>query len=160
MTEPSNYDKIIAIISQGLHLRWSEEWDAAHGITQEEHNRRHYIWVSGVLAGIELLADYNKLGAIVYKTVKADDKTKEFQLPSVADFLARQISDTLLPLKPSQDRLEEIAQQVTVGARNTDVVNTKPVFADDGTISWAEKRPGERPLETWHETWEDWEQVQ
>ena len=160
MTEPTNFDKCMAIISQGLHLRWSEEYDAAHGITQEEHNRRHYIWVSGVLTGLQLLADYNKLGASVFKIVKSDEKSKEFVLPFTADFLARQLGDTLVGLKPSQDRLEEIANQVTVGARNTRIEAVKAEFGDDGQLTWAYKKAEERPLPTWRDEFEEWEEAE
>ena len=159
MTELTQSQKVINILSQSLHLRFNEATDAAAGISEDEHNRRHYLWVSGMLAGIAFAMDYPRLAVQAGKLARTDEKTREFALPFVVDALARHMGDEMWPLTPSEKKLAALADAV----RDHDpkyFVNPLGVrvqFSTDGVLSWVDKQQGEYPLETWLDTytWDD-----
>ncbi len=156
MVELADHQKIVNVIAQALHLRHSEATDAANGITEEEHRRRHYVWVSGVLAGMQLSMDYPKLAVRAWGKVKAAEESREFTLPMVADALAQMITDNVWPITADETKLRVLADKVSDGKFNVDTGKDKAAFTDDGVLTWVEKGEREYPLETWHETWEDW----
>lgn len=160
-TADKPHGKIINLISQSMHLRFDESVDQAVGITQGEHQRRHYMWVSGVLAGLAFAADYPKLAMFSLAKVREHQDSHEFALPFVADFLAREIGERVFD-KGQKDIAVylNLSRDVILGARQTETLPIKAVFSEDGVLSWVEKQPGEYPLETWRDKWEDWEGVE
>ncbi len=63
----------------------------------------------------------------------------------------------MYPLEPDETALKIIADKYT--SRKVEVTKAKTVFSDEGVLSWVEKGEHEYPLETWRETWEDWNDV-
>ncbi len=160
-TADKPHGKIINLISQSMHLRFDESVDQSAGITQGEHQRRHYLWVSGLLAGLAFAADYPNLAMSALSKVRAHPDSHEFALPFVADFLAREIGEQVFD-KGQKDLATylNLKRDVILGARQTETVPVKAVFSNDGVLTWEDKKPGEYPLETWRDQWEDWEGVE
>lgn len=152
----SRYKKVLDVLNESVHLRWTEAFDSAHGISEGEHKRRHYTWISGLITGIAFAMEYPKLAVRIGQLVRNQKEAEELHLEFVTDWLARYVGEAGWPVEQKPELLKALRE--AYAPENVDS-GAKAVFSDEGVLTWVERSQGEFPLETYHETWEDWSDV-
>jgi len=146
----SDPDKLVAMLSQAMHLIWTDESDMMHGFDDEVHHHKHIVWMYALATGIQFATQYPGLAvrtANLWKRSKAVENT----LP-VTDALAGMLS-TMWPTAPSPDKLLEVANT----PRDAAVLPLMLRFEKDGTPKWDVLQKNQRVFPDWHEEYETWE---
>lgn len=156
------HNTLVNTLNECVHMIWDEQTEQAHGITQDEHERRHHTFVLGMLIGLRMSIEYPKTtlrAAKIHRDLRPADMPPDTLVTKMADMTAEAIGMTLWPQEYEADfeKLKAVADNLPPAAvRSTSL----PVFDAEGHLTWSVKPRNKWPFPSMHEQYETWEHVE